>query len=56
MRQSVAKRIKRECYGDNASTPSARKYTRNNDTGAIEADPTRQRYQRMKKEHNNAMR
>ena len=52
MRQTIAKRIRREVYGDYISTGNARKYHRDKDTGAIQAEPMRKRYKQLKKEHN----
>jgi hypothetical protein len=51
MRQKVAKRLKREVYGD--FSPRARKYYRGSTTGMIQADRLRQLYQQSKKEYNN---
>ena len=51
MRQTVAKRIRKAVYGDNASTLEARKYHRSPDTGSVQADPSRKRYQQLKREH-----
>jgi len=50
MRATVAKRIRKEVYGD--KQPRTRKYTTDRN-GTVHADAYRKVYQRRKKQHNN---
>ena len=50
MRDKVAKRIKKECYGDKVPGLSMRKYSTDGVSRTVHADPVRKLYQRMKKE------
>ena len=51
MRGKVAKRIRKEVYGDKVSGLSMRKYSTDGVSRTIHADPTRKMYQQMKKEY-----
>ena len=51
MRGTVAKRIRKEVYGDMSSASSVRKYRRDIKNGTIYAEPLRQHYRQVKKEY-----
>ena len=51
MRQKVAKRIKREIYGQAATSLESRTYTKNPDNGAFEANSLRRQYKQAKRDY-----